>query len=65
LCNCIGLFSVCTIYTSSLYTFNYFDVCVSYNNIDCIYSLVDNAYDTDIPVMEIDGVELTAEAEHE
>ena len=32
-------------------------------NFSCIYSLVDNACDMNIPVMEVNGIELTAEAE--
>ena len=32
-------------------------------NFSCIYSLVDNACDMNIPVMKVNGIELTAKAE--
>lgn len=32
-------------------------------NFSCIYSLVDNSCDINIPIMEVNGIELTAEAE--
>ena len=59
-------FSVCVQYACSLYIISIIHsdlFMLAKRNISCIYSLVDNACDMDIPVMEVNCIELTVEAE--